>query len=192
MNNAPTICAVILAGGRGSRLGGVDKGLLRFEGEPLAARLVSQLATQSDEILISANRNQHHYRAWAKVVADHDPTHQGPLAGMQAALQATTAQWICTLPCDSPTIPRDYVQRMLTAATRARLVLAHDGESLQPVHALIHRSLASSLDRYLAEGGAKVRAWAKATGFETADFAADASLFRNANTPEDAHSMRLK
>lgn len=170
----------------------MDKGLLTYEGQTLVARLVGQLSSQSDDVLISANRNHHRYSAWARVVSDHKPSHQGPLAGMQAAFHTSSADWICTLPCDSPTLPDRYIARMREAATQAPLVLAHDGQSLQPVHALLHRSLLPSLDAYLDGGGAKVRAWARDVGYVTADFADNAEHFRNANTPDDVHELRLK
>ena len=192
VNDSSSLCAVILAGGRGSRLGGVDKGLLDFEGQTLAALLVGQVSSQCDDVLISANRNHHRYSVWARVVSDHKPSYQGPLAGMQAAFYASSADWICTLPCDSPTLPDRYIARMREAAAEAPLVLAHDGQSLQPVHALLHRSLLASLDAYLDSGGAKVRAWASEVGFAIADFADDVEHFRNANTPDDVHELRLK
>ncbi|MDO6460883.1 molybdenum cofactor guanylyltransferase MobA [Granulosicoccaceae sp. 1_MG-2023] len=190
--SSTSLCAVILAGGRGSRLGGRDKGLLGLDGETLAGRLVQQLRGQADEILINANRNASRYRVWAPVVSDLDPHYRGPLAGMQAALHHSAAEWICTLPCDTPAIPEDYVARLLKAAASSTLVLAHDGQSLQPVHALIHSSLRDSLDDYLAGGGNKVRAWAQQAGYTIADFSDQADRFRNANTPQDIHAMRLK
>ncbi|MGI9309943.1 MAG: molybdenum cofactor guanylyltransferase MobA [bacterium] len=181
------LSAVVLAGGRATRMGGDDKGLILFRGEPLAARIRDALATQAAEVLINANRNLAAYRRLGcAVVTDRLADHQGPLAGMHAALAAAAHPWLLTIPCDGPFVRADYAATLLAAAERegVRLAVAHDGARAQPVHSLIHRDLADSLEQFLHSGERKIDRWHAQHRFALADFSTDPLMFTNINTRE--------
>lgn len=181
------VSAVVLAGGRATRMDGADKGLVAFRGRPLVARICAALKPQVAEVMINANRNRERYRQFGhRVVADRLPGHQGPLAGMHAALLAAEHPWLLTIPCDGPFVAADYAARMRAAAGAAgvALAVAHDGARAQPVYSLIHRDLAGSLERFLRGGERKIDLWHGQHAFATVDFSADPDLFTNINTPQ--------
>ena len=189
------VSAVVLAGGRATRMGGVDKGLLPFMGKPLAARACSLLTPQVAEVLINANRNLGNYRRLGhRVVEDELSGYQGPLAGMHAALLAAAHPWLLTLPCDGPLVSADYARRMLAAAEAEDVLLAvaHDGERPQPVHSLIHRDLADSLAEFLRGGERKIDRWHARHDFATVDFAENKDMFATANTPQQLAELARK
>ncbi|MCP3706697.1 molybdenum cofactor guanylyltransferase MobA [Paraburkholderia sp. CNPSo 3274] len=191
-----SITGLVLAGGRGQRMGGADKGLQMLHGKPLAAHVLARLAPQVGALSISANRNGDAYAAlgapWrASVLADTLPDFPGPLAGLLAGLRAAQTEWLLTAPCDSPWLPADLAVRLGHAALArpADIVTATtanaDGEvSLHPVFALVRTSLADDLAAYLAAGERKVRAWyARHTVAEVAF--ADERAFYNINSLQE-------
>ena len=184
----PTITGVILAGGRARRMNGVDKGLLEFAGKPLVEHALTRLAPQVSRVMINANRNHARYEAYGvPVVIDRLDGYCGPLAGMYSALCAAETDYIVTVPCDSPLIPDNLVQRMMTTLMRenAELCTAHDGMRLQPIYALIPRTLAPGLHSYLMSGGRKVEDWLRSHRLAVADFSDQPEAFLNINTPHD-------
>lgn len=187
------ITAVILAGGQGSRMGGLDKGLIEWQGRPLIEHLLAALLAQVGSILINANRNQTIYQRYGfPVVSDQIPDYQGPLAGLATAMQAVQTPYILTLPGDSFYLAPDFVARMLRAlnTSQSDLVLAHDGEQLQPTYALVPVSLLPNLGAFLASGGRKLRAWYEQQSMATVDCSDIAIMFQNINTP--AHYQALQ
>ncbi len=185
------ITGVILAGGRARRMGGRDKGLLALGGEPLAVRAVRLLAPQVGTIVVNANRNQTRYAdllaGRAGVVSDSIAGFCGPLAGMLAALEQAVTDFVLTVPCDSPLLRPDYAARMAVALTAAgaELAVAHDGERLQPVFALLRRELAPALRQALTAGERKIDRWYAQRLMVTVDFSDGKAMFRNVNTPQD-------
>ncbi|MGY3856081.1 molybdenum cofactor guanylyltransferase MobA [Aeromonas intestinalis] len=156
------VSAVILAGGRATRMGGDDKGWVPLAGQPLILHVLARLQPQVDEVLINANRSEARYRTLAPVIADELADFQGPLAGMLAGLQAARHDWVLFVPCDGPALPLDLMVRFraaLSAQPDAEGVVAHDGSHLQPVVALLHRSLQGSLREALAQGERKIASW---------------------------------
>ncbi|SKA90724.1 molybdenum cofactor guanylyltransferase [Thiothrix eikelboomii] len=183
----PRITGVILAGGQGRRMGGVDKGLLELQGRPLVEYVLQALQPQVETILISANRNQARYQHYQyPVISDQLTGYQGPLAGFAAAMQVIETDYMLTVPCDAPELAPDTVIRLLTALQdqQAELAVADDGERLQPVHALIPVSLLPSLQAFLAQGNRKIDLWYAQHQMARADFRDCAGVFRNINTPE--------
>jgi molybdopterin-guanine dinucleotide biosynthesis protein A len=179
---------VILAGGRGRRMGAADKGWVEFEGRALIEHVIARFAPQVDELLISANRNLERYAALGcPVVPDLLPDYPGPLAGLQAALQCARYDLIATAPCDSPFLPMDLVERLSSALERsaARIAVPRAGGRLQPVFLLCRKSVAPELDRYLASGGRKVEAWCTSLHCVEVDLESEAEAMRNLNTPEE-------
>lgn len=186
-----TISALILAGGRATRMGGQDKGLIQLGGESITARITQQLAPQVDELIINANRNLEQYAALGyAVVSDSLGDYQGPLAGMAAGFSYIRSQWMITAPCDGPFIANDYASRMLSQAKydSSRIVVATDGIRLQPVYALIHRTLASSLNEFLQTGGRKIDRWYTQHGYSEVPFS-DHEMFTNINTPQHLQEL---
>lgn len=188
------IVGAILAGGRATRLGGVDKGLVEIHGRPLVSWIIDVLAPQVDGLLINANRNGDRYRQYGlPVVPDRLPDHQGPLAGIAAVLaEVPPGGAALTVPCDSPSPPADLAARLSAAldAGEGDLAVAHDGERLQPVHALIPAALRASLDEFLAGGGRKVELWLAEQRVAVVDFADCRDRFINLNRPEDLERVR--
>jgi molybdopterin-guanine dinucleotide biosynthesis protein A len=194
------ITGVVLAGGRGARMGGIDKGLQDFNGTPLALNALRRLAPQVNEVVINANRNLEAYRAFGvPVFADDAPDdYAGPLAGFLAALTHCKTPWLATVPCDSPMFPEDLVQRLAnglqaSAAVGAESDIAvaaapEDGTlRLQPVFCLMRVTLRDSLAQFLSEGGHKVGAWlAQQKTLRVAFDAQDhARAFANVNTLDE-------
>ena len=194
------LTGVILAGGRARRMGGRDKGLLELGGEPLAVRAARLLAPQAGRLIVNANRNRQRYAELlagftdARVIGDDLDGFLGPLAGMLAALEATDTDYVLTVPCDSPLLRADYAERMhaALAAAGAELAVAHDGERLQPVFALLHRALAADLRAALAGGERKIDRWYARQRMTTADFSDAPELFRNVNTPEELAALEAE
>ncbi|PVX83765.1 molybdenum cofactor guanylyltransferase MobA [Paraburkholderia unamae] len=196
---AESITGLVLAGGRGQRMGGVDKGLQILHGKPLAAHVLARLAPQAGALAISANRNQDAYAAlgapWrASVLADTLPDFPGPLAGLLAGLRAAHTEWLLTAPCDSPWLPADLAARLGHAAlahgaagadiVTATTTNAAGVVSLHPVFALVRTSLADDLAAFLAAGERKVRAWyARHKAAEVAF--ADERAFYNINSLQE-------
>ena len=180
------ITGLVLAGGRGQRLGGVDKGLQPWRGTPLVDHALARLAPQVGEVLVSANRNAADYASrGVRVLGDASDDFPGPLAGILAGLRAASTPWVAVVPCDSPRLPLDLVARLAEGLGDASGAVVHRGR-LEPVCCLLSTALADDLERYLGEGGRKVEGWvarhAVPVVFDRPD---DADAFANVNTPED-------
>lgn len=201
------ITGLVLAGGRGSRMGGVDKGLQPFAGLPLARHALLRLAPQVGSLLLNANRHMDTYRSWGvPVVADTEADYPGPLAGFLTGLLHCPTPWLLAVPCDTPRFPADLVVRMAAAAHAAgaplAVALAPDSEAgsegqlqlrAQPAFCLIHRSLLPSLQGFVSEGGRKIDRWTALHPLAQACFdqAGDDPLaFANANTLPELQALQ--
>jgi molybdopterin-guanine dinucleotide biosynthesis protein A len=182
------VTAVVLAGGRARRMGEHDKGLIALNQAPLIEYALTALQDQVDTILINANRNIERYAGMGyPVIQDHHSGFSGPLAGMASALSVMRTRFLVTVPCDSPLLPLDLVDRLLTGQARAgtELAVAHDGTRIQPVFALLERSLLPCLERFLNAGGRRIDQWYAQHRFASVDFSDQPDAFTNVNTPED-------
>jgi len=192
------ITALILAGGKGRRLGGQDKGLVYYQGKPLIEHLIERIQPQVENILINANRNQETYANYGyPVIQDELSNYQGPLAGFATAMKVASTSHIITMPCDGPLLPDDLVSRMLTVLgdtsdTQETLVVAHNGERLQPVYALIPINLVNSLEKFLEEGNRKIDLWYAQHTMKIADFSDKPAVFDNINTEEQRQNLEAK
>lgn len=187
------VSAVILAGGMGRRMGGQDKGQLELNGRPLIEYVLETIQPQVKTILINANRHQAEYARYGyPVVPDLLQGYQGPLAGFATGMRAATTPYIVTLPCDGPFSPPDLVARMATALEKehADIAVAHDGERLQPVYALLPINLLPSLESFLAAGERKIDLWYAQHKMARVDFSDVAKTFRNINTPQDQYRLQ--
>jgi molybdenum cofactor guanylyltransferase len=186
------LTAVILAGGRGRRMGGSDKGLVELEGRPLIAHVLNVIAPQVGTVLINANRNAKQYEAFGyPVVSDALDGFQGPLAGFASAMAAATTPYILTLPCDGPLVPPDYAARMMHTLEipGSEIAVAHDGNRMQPVYALLPVRLMADLEGFLAQGDRKIDLWYAGRRTALADFSDRPDAFRNINTPQDRDQL---
>jgi molybdopterin-guanine dinucleotide biosynthesis protein A len=190
------ITGLILAGGRGSRMGGVDKGLQAHLGMPLALHALLRLAPQVGEVMINANRNLAAYESmgvpvWPDVLADYP----GPLAGFLTGLERCATPYLATVPCDSPHFPEDLVARLADRldgedAEIAVAATSEDGElRLQPVFCLMRASVMESLVRFTGGGRRKIDAWT-ATLRQVAVAFDDARAFVNANTLAELRELQ--
>ena len=189
--NDAAITGVILAGGLGRRMGGVDKGLQLLDGKAMVRHVAERLAPQVGQLLINANRSQNEYGALGyPVIGDLIPNFAGPLAGLHAALSVATTPLVVTAPCDSPYIPEDLVTRLHQAllASDAPLAVATADGRLHPVFCLCQTTLLPALTHYLESGGRKLAQWCDEMGAVEVDFSDQAYAFRNFNTLADLTS----
>jgi molybdopterin-guanine dinucleotide biosynthesis protein A len=192
---APAITAVVLAGGRATRMGGQDKGLVPLAGKPMVAWVIAALAPQAGRLLINANRNLAAYAAFGcEVVPDAEGGFLGPLAGLAAALDVADTPFVLTAPCDSPLVAPDLAARLHAASVQsgAEIAVAHDGERLQPVFALYRREVAPSLTAYLAGGGRKIDRWYAAHSLVEVDFSDRKESFLNVNDPAGREALEAR
>lgn len=182
------ISGVLLAGGQGSRMGGIDKGLLELAGKAMASHALARLAPQVDELMINANQNIDIWRGFGyPVLSDDISGFAGPLAGLHAALVRARHPLLISAPCDSPFLPSDLVARLATAlhASGAQLAVATTGGKAHPVFCLCRRELAPHLADFLATGGRKVGAWHSRLQVVEVPFDDKPAAFRNINTPAE-------
>jgi len=184
------VIGLILAGGQGSRMGGVDKGLVELDGTPMVAHVIARLAPQTDRLLINANRNADTYAGFGvPVIADRLPDYAGPLAGLDAGMHHTAGEdaWIVTCPCDSPFVPTDLVARLHEAARAAGadVAMVRAGGFNQPVFLLARTSVAGSLADFLASGDRKIDRWVFGCAHVIVDFDDCVEAFANINTREE-------
>ena len=151
----PPCSVLLLAGGRGQRMGGVDKGLVEFAGRPLIATLSERVQPITDDLIISCNRNAESYALWAdQLVMDDSDDFPGPLAGIRAGLAAMRHDWLLVLPCDAPQIDDDLLSAMRHQAAQEpqRPLMLRRGNQLEPLFCLIPRSLQGELERVWQAG----------------------------------------
>ena len=191
MMNKELITGLILAGGRGSRMGHVDKGLQPFRGVPMALHVMMRLSPQVGTLMINANQNLAPYEGFGvSVWPDELAGFAGPLAGLQAGLSHCDTPYLVTAPCDSPFLPTDLVARLSQALLieDADLAVAVTGEGdtrqAHPVFCLLKSTLLPHLTAYLQGGGRKVDAWYASLKVVEVHFG-DEAAFRNINTLED-------
>jgi molybdopterin-guanine dinucleotide biosynthesis protein A len=191
------ITGLILAGGRGSRMGGVDKGLQNHAGAPLAMHALMRLAPQVGQVMINANRNLGAYEAFGVPVwPDATSDYAGPLSGFLAGLEHCETPYLVTVPCDSPLFPDDLVQRLAAALAEhdAEIAMAAttEGDALQvqPVFCLMKTELLESLMRFTQSGQRKIDKWT--AQHRCIDVAVDdARAFANANTPAELRQLQI-
>lgn len=181
------VTAVILAGGKASRMHGVDKGLITLGDKPLIEHVIARLQPQVQQIIISANRNLDTYRQFGlPVLTDQNHDYLGPLAGIATAMQQCTTEYLLVQPCDCPFLPHDLAEKMTAAiiANNADVCLAFDGRRLQPLVALLSVSLLDRLDQSIAAGKLKVERWMLEQDHCMAEFK-DPQAFLNINTAQE-------
>lgn len=185
MSAMPRIVAVILAGGRGRRLGGVDKAWIPWRGSTLIETMVERLLAQVDKVLVVANQSRERYAAIGlHCVADRRADFPGPMAGLEAGLHATDAHWVLSVPVDAPHLPEDLLSRLLAPAEAPGCARARDADGAQPLIALYRREqVLPSLVLALDAGERAMHHWQ--TGMNIAEVDWSPHRFGNLNTPDD-------
>jgi molybdopterin-guanine dinucleotide biosynthesis protein A len=192
------ITGLVLAGGRGSRMGGLDKGLQSYRGLPLALHALMRLAPQVGPTMINANRNLAAYESFGSAVwPDAQADFAGPLAGFLCGLEHAETPYLVTVPCDTPAFPDDLVARLAAGleANEAELAMVRtlepDGPALQPVFCLLHTSLLESLVAFMHAGGRKIDRWTAQHRVAEVEFD-DAAAFFNANTLAELKQLEAR
>lgn len=181
-----SITGLVLAGGQGRRMGGVDKGLQLLHGKPMAQWALERLAPQVDELLINCNQNLEAYARFGhRLVADEVGGFAGPLAGLHAGLKAATHPLVVTVPCDSPFLAPDLVARLKAGLGEHDLAVARTGARAHPVFSLVRKQVLGNLEQFLAGGGRKIDAWYASLKAIEVNFDDEADAFRNINTLEE-------
>jgi molybdopterin-guanine dinucleotide biosynthesis protein A len=186
------VSGIILAGGRGMRMGGVDKGLQPFRGRPMVAHVIDHLLPQVGELLINANQNLDQYEKFGhRVIADDIEGFAGPLAGFERGLANATGNLVVTAPCDSPFLPPDLVARLKAAMNKdsADLCVAKTGGQAHPVFCLMQRGVLPSLHAFLHSGGRKIDRWYETLKVVEVNFDDEEDAFRNINTLEEIKAL---
>jgi molybdopterin-guanine dinucleotide biosynthesis protein A len=204
MIDTQDITGLILAGGRGSRMGGADKGLENHHGVPMAMHALLRLAPQVGSVMINANRNLGAYESMGVPVwPDSLPDYAGPLAGFLTGLEHCETPYLVTVPCDSPLFPSDLVQRLMQALTAADAEIAmaatrEDASTptgpqtrlqIQPVFCLMKTGLLESLVHFTQGGQRKIDKWTALHRCVEVPFE-DPQAFANANTPAELQQLQ--
>jgi len=188
----PKITALILAGGRGSRMGSVDKGLQLFKGMPMVAHVLERISPQVDEVIINANRSIEQYAAFGhRLVPDAIDGFAGPLAGLHVGMTQATTTLLATVPCDSPFLPLDLVTRLHTAMELGNvdLAVAKTYDQAHPVFCLVKRDLEPHLREFLASGQRKIDKWYATLRVVEVQFDDQESAFANINTEAELREL---
>lgn len=186
------LTAIVLAGGRGRRMGMQNKGLLTFHGQPLVAQVITRLQAQVSRIVISANDRLTAYQQFGyAVIPDQTTGYAGPLAGIHAVMCQQASEWYITAPCDMPYLPLDYVTRMLAAREGVTACVAHDGQRQQSGCCLVHQSLLPALEYSLQHQHFAVHRWLNDMGATLVDFSDTTEGFCNINTPDELQQLAL-
>lgn len=195
MQSNEQITGLILAGGRGTRMGSVNKGLQPFRGSTMVEHVLARLAPQVGAVAINANSDLESYAAFGlPVLPDVTPGFAGPLAGLEAGLRACQTEYLLTAPCDAPFLPQDLAARLFEALETQQadvaVAVTQEGKrrQQQPVFCLVRRALLPYLEAFLQDGGRKVDGWYADMKVAEVLFP-DADAFRNINTQEELHAL---
>jgi len=188
MQQQTKVTGVILAGGRATRMNHQDKGLMMFKGQPLISYAINALTGITQHIIINANRNHDSYSQFGyEVISDQTDSFDGPLAGVLTAMLHTDADILLVIPCDSPYLSTQSLQKLLQSLleNKADVAVPVSGEKLQPVFLAARIDLKDSLQNYLASGGRKMATWLQQQNLVKVEFTSHDPLFININTPEE-------
>ncbi len=188
------ITGVILAGGQGRRMGGVDKGLRELRGKAMVEWVIERFAPQVDEVLINANQNLDVYARFGhRVIPDEIGGFAGPLAGLQRGLSESRHPLVATSPCDTPFLPADLVTRLHAAlqADNAQLAVARTGDQPHPVFCVCRRDVLPHLTAFLQAGGRKIDAWYATLKVVEVAFDDQPGAFSNINTQAELNAFEI-
>jgi molybdopterin-guanine dinucleotide biosynthesis protein A len=189
------VSGIVLAGGQGRRMGGIDKGLVPLDGRAMIEHVLARLAPQVGAILVNANQNGERYAAFGyPVIADAVGGFAGPLAGLHAGMTAATTPYVVTVPCDSPFLPADLVARLAAGleSANAQVAVARTFGQPHPVFALVRCDALPHLAAFLHGGGRKIDLWYASLAVVEVPFDDCAEAFRNINTRDELAAAASK
>ena len=189
--NRKDITGIVLCGGAGRRLGGVQKPLIEVSGRPLLAWVLDRLRNQVDAVMLSGADGPAYAHFGCEMVPDRAPG-EGPLSGLASAMEVVTTDWIFTCPGDSPYLAENLIELLTDDAERAGVAVPHDGNRRQNLFLLMRRERAESLVSFFNEGGRAAHRWLDANGIVATDLSAIAESFFNVNTPDDLEAWRRR
>lgn len=189
-NKQTNICAMILAGGKASRMGYKNKGLQKLNARPLIEHIIKRLEPQVNELIISANQDIEAYSHYVEtILPDKEQTYPGPMAGICSGLAhinktQSNSDYLLVVPCDGPFLPLDLASRLYFSLQKSNQQLAcvHDGQYKQPTYLLAHKNLLASAEQFLAQDKHKLGQWLKENQADLVDFSDQAQAFTNINS----------
>ncbi|MFC0322924.1 molybdenum cofactor guanylyltransferase MobA [Gallibacterium melopsittaci] len=181
------ITAVILCGGKAQRMNGTDKGLQQLANKPLYQWVYEVIAPQVDQVMISANRSLDQYaESDLPIITDSITGFLGPLSGMLTGLQQAKTDWVLFVPCDTPYLPVNLVEKLMTARQAdTDVIYVTDGEREHPTCCLLHRNLIPALEEYLQQGQRRVLGFMQQHHYQTVDFSTEKQHFININSLDE-------
>lgn len=180
------ITAIILAGGKSTRMGLHDKGLQRLNGKPLYQHVIDKIKPQVNHIIINSNQHHDQYqRLGYPVIADQLPGFLGPLAGIYSGLITSSTDWNISVSCDTPFLPDNLVFRLYQKISQQSAAYVFDGQRIHPTLLLIHRRLANDIRQFLAQGERKLQSFLAKINAVKVDFSDTRLSFININTLEE-------
>ena len=183
---ATSISAIVLSGGRGTRMGNQDKGLLLLNGKPLIKHVLDRISPQVSHVVISCNRNLDQYRQFGfPVVTDSQPGRPGPLAGILSSKSKITTPLCFIVPCDMPYVPDNIVSSLSSAMQDNDVVTASVDDKMEPLISLIKTDCIDSIETYLKSGNRSVRGWLALQGGKIVKLPGLTIAFRNINSPQE-------
>lgn len=186
------VTGVVLAGGLARRMKKQDKGLVDYLNKPMVSYAVDAMAKVAETVFINANRHHAEYAKFGYgVISDQTDSFDGPLAGILSALIHAKTDIVCVMPCDSPLIKAEHLQKLLTALTENNvdIAVAFDGERLHPVFLALKTTLQTSLENYLQAGNRKIDLWLQQHPLIKVDFSQNAEVFLNINTLDELQAL---
>ena len=192
MDRQNKVTGVVLAGGLARRMNKQDKGLVIYNNRPMVSYAVEAMSQVADPVLINANRNQQAYLQFGcKVIADQTDTFDGPLAGVLSAMSNSHTEILIVMPCDSPLIKAEHLQKLLLSLqnNNMEIAVAFDGQRMHPVFLALKTSLQDSLKQYLQEGNRKIDLWLEQHKLIKVDFSQHAEVFLNINTQSELDAL---
>jgi len=195
MNDQDEVTGVVLAGGLARRMNKQDKGLIEYDNRPMVSYAVDAMTQVASTVLINANRNISEYKSFGcEVISDQTDSFDGPLAGIFSAMLYAKTDTLCVMPCDSPLIKAEHLNKLLAAFTQnnADIAVAFDGERIHPVFLVLKTSLQNSLNQYLLQGDRKIDLWLQQHKLIKVDFSQNAEVFLNINTLSELNTLEKK
>jgi len=188
------VTGIILAGGRGRRMQNKDKGWIHYQNKPFIEHVLEKLKPQVTDIVISANRNLDNYKKLGyPIIPDRNKNHEGPLAGILATLSVIRTDFALIVPVDAPSLPSNLLKTLLSSLKPEngpmKLILAHDGQRLQPLFGVYDKRLAPDIEHYLASGNRKLTEWCLAQRPVVVDMSLYADQLCNINTPGNLSAL---
>ena len=195
MHRQNKVSGVVLAGGLARRMDKQDKGLIEYQNKPMVSYAVEAMSQVTEAVIINANRNLKAYGQFdCEVVSDQTNSFDGPLAGVLAAMNHVKTDILLVMPCDSPLIKPQHLQKLLTALIdeEVDIAVAFDGDRLHPVLLALKTSLQDSLADYLLQGQRKIDTWLNQHTLYKVDFSQEADIFLNINTLSELQALQKK